>query len=55
MTNCRHCGRPILIDRSLGYDYPRWYDPEATGDDEIWRYVCDENQEDRIAAHEPVE
>ena len=46
-AECRHCGRTVsLID---GY----WVDPEATGDDSIWYEVCDENHEDRRAAHEP--
>ena len=46
-ATCRHCGREVdLVDG-------RWIDPEATGDDSVWRETCDENHEDRIAAHEP--
>lgn len=46
---CRHCGRSILW--SMG----TWYDPEAplTGDDSIWRAVCDSNVESFVADHEP--
>lgn len=49
---CRHC------DRAIGQDPDgRWIDPEAGWDDEngdgLWRETCDENHEDRIAAHEP--
>jgi hypothetical protein len=44
---CKHCTRDITcVDGT-------WVDPEATGDDSIWREVCDANHEDRIAAHEP--
>ena len=32
-----HCGRTITAT-STG-----WADMEATGDDKIWRYTCDEN------------
>jgi hypothetical protein len=49
---CRHCGRAIGQDPD-----GRWIDPEAGWDDEngdgVWRETCDENHEDRIAAHEP--
>lgn len=48
-TTCRHCGRGIVKDAG-----DRWVDPEATGDDSTWRETCDENHEDRIAAHEPL-
>lgn len=45
---CKHCDRVIqLID---GY----WTDPEATGDDSIWREVCDQH-DTFIAEHEPAE
>lgn len=51
-STCRHCGRAILKDPEEG-----WIDPEAGYDDEdgdgIWRTTCDENHQDRIAAHEP--
>jgi hypothetical protein len=36
-TKCMHCGRTITAT-STG-----WADMEATGDDKIWRYTCDEN------------
>lgn len=45
--SCKHCERTIeLVDGT-------WIDPNATGDDSVWRETCDENHEDRIAAHEP--
>lgn len=48
-STCRHCHRGIqFVD-------DRWIDPEATGDDVIWRETCADNHEDRIAAHEPYE
>lgn len=48
MTTCRYCQRRIvLLDGS-------WIDPEATGDDSIWRETCDEH--DTFAAeHEAGE
>jgi hypothetical protein len=48
-AECRHCGRDIEPDKD-----GRWIDPEATGDDVVWRETCDENHDDRIAAHEPT-
>jgi 7,8-dihydro-6-hydroxymethylpterin-pyrophosphokinase len=48
-TVCIHCDREIGRDKD-----GRWVDPEATGDDSIWRDTCDSNHEDRIAAHEPM-
>ena len=50
MAECRHCGRSIIKD---GDDL--WIDPEATGDDVVWRETCDSN--DTFTAHhepEPV-
>jgi hypothetical protein len=45
--NCKRCKRTIeLVDGT-------WVDPEATGDDSIWRETCEANHEDRVAAHEP--
>ena len=44
---CRHCDRDIELDGGI------WVDPEATGDDSIWREVCDANDTDRFANHEP--
>lgn len=43
MTRCQHCDRPIT--RKGG----TWVDPDATGDDAVWREVCDVN--DTFAAH----
>ena len=36
MTTCQHCKRAITRD-----DSGEWIDPNATGDDSLWRYVCD--------------
>lgn len=46
---CLHCERRIIYD----VDSEDWVDPEATGDDVMWRETCQDNHEDRIAAHEP--
>jgi hypothetical protein len=46
---CRWCGRAIVLDPADG-----WIDPEATGDDRIWREVCD-SHDTRVADHEPEE
>jgi hypothetical protein len=35
--NCEHCHRAIIQRQG------EWIDPAATGDDRIWRYVCDSN------------
>lgn len=43
---CRHCSRQIVYEE--GY----WVDPEATGDDSIWRETCDANDTFE-ARHEP--
>lgn len=52
-SRCKHCRRSIELVDGL------WIDPEAGYDDEfgdgIWRETCDENHEDRVAAHEPEE
>lgn len=45
-ATCRHCGRDIL---QVG---GRWVDPEATGDDAVWRETCDEH-DTFDAVHEP--
>jgi len=38
MSTCKHCARPVeLTDEG-------WVDPEATGDDSLWYFVCDENE-----------
>lgn len=37
MSTCIYCQRPVtLTDEG-------WADENATGDDSIWRLVCDEN------------
>ena len=38
MATCIHCGREIVFDPTDG-----WVDPEATGDDSVWRETCDEH------------
>jgi hypothetical protein len=48
--HCRHCGRRVVKDIE-----GRWVDPEATGDDSVWRETCDAHEDDFVAAHEPVE
>jgi hypothetical protein len=45
---CRYCHRDIVLE--AGY----WIDPEATGDDSIWRETCDEHTDDFLAYHEPT-
>lgn len=47
MTTCQHCERAI-VQTADG-----WADPEATGDDELWRLVCD-SHDTFIAEHEPT-
>lgn len=47
MTTCKHCGRRIVQDDEDG-----WIDPEATGDDSIWRETCD-SHDTFSAEHEP--
>jgi hypothetical protein len=49
MTTCKHCGRDIVEDRR-----GVWVDPEATGDDSIWRETCDAH-DTFTAEHEPDE
>ena len=48
---CLHCERLIELDESP--PGPVWVDPEATGDDSIWREICDAN-ESFVADHEPT-
>lgn len=44
---CIHCGRGITQVKGV------WIDPEATGDDSLWRETCDAH--DTFAAdHEPI-
>jgi hypothetical protein len=47
MIICRHCERRIV--RGVG---GLWVDPEASGDDLIWRETCDAH-DTFIADHEP--
>lgn len=47
-ATCRHCERFIVLDEG------RWIDPEATGDDAIWRETCD-SHETFTAEHEPTD
>lgn len=44
---CKHCGRVIVQADGA------WIDPEATGDDAIWRETCDEH-DTFTAEHEQV-
>jgi hypothetical protein len=48
-AECKHCERQIL-DSPDG-----WIDPEAYGDDSIWRESCQGNTDDPWAPHEPVD
>lgn len=43
---CVHCSREIVLDDSV------WVDPEADGDDIIWRDVCD-SHDSFVATHDP--
>lgn len=47
-ADCRYCGRTIVNDPTYG-----WIDPEATGDDSVWRETCDEH-DTFIAEHAPA-
>jgi hypothetical protein len=44
-ATCKHCGRSITRENGA------WVDPEATGDDVMWRENCD--LDDTVAEHEP--
>lgn len=46
-TTCKHCDRVIVLDGDV------WVDPEATGDDSVWRETCDAH-DTFIADHEPA-
>jgi hypothetical protein len=37
MITCRYCHRVITLVNG------RWIDPEATGDDSVWRETCEEH------------
>ncbi len=43
---CRYCGRAIVRTDS------GWIDPEATGDDSVWRETCDAH-DTFVAEHAP--
>jgi hypothetical protein len=45
---CIHCGRVVVKGEPGEYE---WVDPEATGDDKIWRETCDSN-DTFLANHE---
>lgn len=47
-ATCRLCGREVTRIADEG-----WVDPEATGDDSVWRTTCDAS-ETFEACHEPV-
>ena len=47
-SRCRHCDRAIRQEDGV------WVDPEATGDDNVWRETCDTN-ETFAANHEPMD
>lgn len=46
MILCAHC------ERAIEHDEGTWGDPEATGDDSIWRETCDAHFT-AYAEHEP--
>jgi len=48
-TYCAYCERRIILDGDAG-----WVDPEATGDDSIWRECCDAH-DTAFAEHVPAE
>lgn len=49
-AECIHCGRFIVNEGEPGLY--TWIDPDATGDDGIWREVC-EAHDTFTAEHEP--
>lgn len=52
MTTCQHCGRDIYYVMQ-GDGWEGWIDPEARGDDEVWRETCDAH-DTFTAEHEPA-
>ena len=44
---CKHCGRTIV------HNDDGWVDPQATGDDRMWRETC-EGHDTFTAEHEPT-
>ncbi len=51
VSTCRWCGRSIAY---AGDGLYSWIDPEAAGDDAVWREVCDRH-DTFTAEHEPTE
>lgn len=57
-THCRHCGRRIIYEVAgrvgvrSDVEPGSWIDPEATGDDSVWRETCDAH-DTFTAEHEP--
>lgn len=49
-ATCKHCGRTIVQPTSGS----RWIDPDATGDDSVWRETCDAH-DTFTGEHEPEE
>jgi hypothetical protein len=47
-ARCKHCERRIVLEDGT------WCDPEATGDDRMWRETCGEH-DTFTAEHEPLE
>jgi hypothetical protein len=47
-STCLHCQRPITRQPDGS-----WVDPQAHGDDSIWRETCDSNHDSFRAEHEP--
>jgi len=47
LRSCAHCGRTITRTPDGA-----WIDPDATGDDAIWRETCDAH-DTFTAEHEP--
>jgi hypothetical protein len=52
VTECMHCERVIVPNPDDAPGLYQWIDPEATGDDSIWRESCDAH-DTFIANHEP--
>lgn len=47
LTTCAHCRRSIVKEGGV------WIDPDATGDDSVWRETCDAH-DTFVADHEPT-
>lgn len=47
MTTCRYCERTITLEGDT------WIDPEASGDDAIWREACDAHYSFHMDQHVP--